>query len=135
MEKKRLVLTFPPKLVNQPITYRLIKDFNLVVNILKARVTPDEEGMLIIEISGKREDLKGGLKYLKGLSVEIQPLAKDVIWNEKKCTHCTLCIPICPSDAFSVDRKSMLVSFIQEKCIACGLCVAVCPYRAIELKL
>ncbi len=135
MEKKRLVLTFPPKLVNQPITYRLIKDFDLVINILKARVTPNEEGRLLIEISGGRKDLKGGLSYLKGLGVEIQPLAKDIIWNEKRCTHCTLCIPICPSGALSVDREKMLVSFTQEKCIACGLCVTVCPYNAIQLRL
>lgn len=36
MAKRRLVLTFPPRLVEEPITYRLIKDYDLVVNILKA---------------------------------------------------------------------------------------------------
>ena len=133
MEKKRVVLTFPPKLVDQPIAYHLIKDYDLMINILRARVTPKEEGRLVMEIEGRKESLEKGIKYLEELGVNIQPLAQDVKWDQEKCTHCTVCIPICPTGAFSVNRKNMKVSFDKEKCIACGLCVPACPYKAVKI--
>jgi len=36
---KRIVLHFPRRLVDQPIVYNLIKDYNLSFNILKASIT------------------------------------------------------------------------------------------------
>ena len=41
---KRIVLHFPKRLVDRPIVYHLIKDYNLEFNILKAQATPEEEG-------------------------------------------------------------------------------------------
>ena len=34
MKKKRIVLHFPHKLIDKPIAYNLVKDYNLVFNIL-----------------------------------------------------------------------------------------------------
>lgn len=133
MTNRKVVLTFPRKLVDKPITYHLIKDYDLVINIMKARVTPNEEGLLVIELTGKKKNLQEGIKYLKDLGVEVQSLAQDIKWDKKKCIHCTLCVAICPTKAFSVDRKKMEISFDKSKCIACELCVKVCPYHAIEI--
>lgn len=133
MAKKRLVLTFPPQLVEQPITYHLIKDYDLRVNILRASVTPNEEGRLVVEIGGESKNLNQGIDYLSGLGVEIQPLARGVNWYEEKCTHCTACVSLCPTGAFLIDRSDMSVSFNAEKCIVCELCVPACPYKAIEM--
>ena len=47
MPKKKLVLSFPPHLIDQAITYRLIHDYGLVVNILRARITPQEWGSMV----------------------------------------------------------------------------------------
>lgn len=133
MAKKRIVLTFPPSLVDQPITYHLIKDYGLTVNILKARVTPKEEGRLVLEVTGKRGDLGRGIKYLEELGVAIQPLAQDIKWDRTRCVHCTLCVAICPAKAFILDRERWKISFQKDRCIACELCVPACPYRAIEI--
>ena len=133
MAKRRLVLTFPPKLVEEPITYRLIKDYDLVVNILRAKISPEEEGRLMIEISGEKSAVKRGMDYLKGLNVSIQPLARDIRWLEERCTHCTVCVPRCPTGAIVVDRNSMEISFNKDKCIVCGACIPACPYEAIEI--
>jgi len=38
MKKTRIVLSFPPSNVEEPVTYRLIKDYDLVVNILRASI-------------------------------------------------------------------------------------------------
>ncbi|MBU0600706.1 4Fe-4S binding protein [bacterium] len=133
MIKKRMVLTFPKETIEQPITYHLIKDYDLMVNILSAKINPNEKGRMVLEISGKKGSLDKGIDYLKNLRISIQPLAKDVRWNEERCIHCSACIPLCPSRALSIDRDKMKISFNSERCIVCGFCLKACPYQAIEI--
>lgn len=134
MISKRIVLTFPHNLLDQPVVYKLVKGYNLIFNILQARVTPKEEGLLILELSGEDSDYEKGLKYLLDLGVKIQPLSKDVIRIEEKCTHCGACVVICPTGALAIDKKTRKVLFDSEKCIACELCVKPCPPRAMTVK-
>ena len=133
MAKKRLVLTFPPSLVNKPVTYHLVKEYDLVINILRARVTPEEEGKLVIDLEGEKDKLEKGVKYLSELGVHIQPLARDVAWKAENCTHCTACITICPTGALRVNEDTREMIFNKEKCIACELCIPACPYQAMVI--
>ena len=130
---KRIVLHFPRRLVDRPIVYRLIKDYNLEFNILKASVTPDEEGLMVIELSGEQTEYDEGIKYLTETGVRIQALSQDIIRNEERCTHCGVCITICPTGAFELDPITRQVKFYDDKCLACGLCIKACPPRAMEL--
>ena len=130
---KRIVLHFPKRLVDRPIVSRLVRDFNLEFNILKASVTPEEEGLLVLEVSGKQEDYDKGIKYLTKTGVRIQPLSQDVTRNEERCTHCGVCITICPTSAFELEPLTRRVNFLNEKCLACELCIKACPPRAMEL--
>ena len=132
---KKVVLRFPRPLVDQPIIYRLVKDYNLMFNILKASITPKEEGVLALELSGEQDDYKKGIKYLAKVGVDIRPLSKDVYRNEERCTHCGACITICPTSAFTLDTSTRRVNFLQDKCIACGLCIKACPPRVMEMSL
>ncbi len=133
MQKKRVVFNYPPHVVEQPVISKLVKDFDLTVNILRAHITPKEEGRLVLEITGKRQALEAGLHYIKELGVEVQPLAQDVRWHEDRCTHCTACVSVCPPKALEVNRRTMEVFFKRERCIACGLCISACPYQAMEI--
>ncbi|MFC1987575.1 NIL domain-containing protein [Chloroflexota bacterium] len=130
---KRIVLHFPRRLVDRPIVSRLVKDFNLDFNILKASVTPEEEGLLVLEVTGKQEDYDKGITYLTKTGVRIQSLSQDVTRNEERCTHCGACITICPTKAFEVEPLTRFVIFDNERCIACGLCIKACPPRAMEV--
>ena len=56
--KHTVVLTFPPSQVTKPITYHLVKDYDLAFNIHRANVTAKEEGLLVLEITGDEEDYK-----------------------------------------------------------------------------
>ncbi|MDY6917720.1 MAG: 4Fe-4S binding protein [Chloroflexota bacterium] len=132
---KRVVLHFPPRLVEQPIIYRLVKDYNLVLNILKASVTPKEEGLLIVELAGSRKDYDKGIKYLTEAGVWIQSLGQNIMRNDARCTHCGACVAICPTGALSLDPKTRMVNFDEDKCTACELCVLACPPRAMEVHL
>ncbi|HEY49577.1 MAG TPA: 4Fe-4S binding protein [Dehalococcoidia bacterium] len=132
---RKVVLRFPHRLVDKPIIYRLVKDYDLQFNILKASVTPEEEGLLILELSGSKKSYDDAVRYLTGVGVELQPLVKDVFRNEERCTHCGACVTICPVDAFVVNPKTRVVDFHETKCIACALCINACPVRAMEVRL
>jgi ferredoxin len=130
---KRIVLHFPKRLVERPIVYRLVKDYELEFNILKAQFTPEAEGLMVLEISGEQKDYDRGVKYLVESGLKIQSLSQDVTRNEERCTHCGACITICPTSAFELEPQTRRVNFNHEKCVACGQCINACPPRAIEL--
>ena len=130
---KRIVLRFPKRLVERAIVSRLVRDYDLDFNILKASVTPDEEGLMVLELSGKQGDYDKGIRYLTKTGVKIQSLSQDVTRNEERCTHCGACITICPTGAFELDPSTSKVNFSGEKCLACELCIKACPPRAMEL--
>ena len=132
---RKIVLRFPSNLVDQPIIYKLAKDFDLVFNILKASVTPKEEGLLVLELKGERETFDSGLGYLSGVGVLVEPLVQDVTRREDRCTHCGACVTICPVGAFKVEARSREIAFLETDCIACELCIRACPVRAMEVRL
>jgi ferredoxin len=135
MVSNRVVLHFPREISNQPIIYQLVKEYDLMFNILQARIDPNEEGLLILELSGPRENYAEGIKYLQAQGVGFQLLSQDIRRNEVRCTHCGACTAICPTGALSVHRGEMTVEFDSAKCIACLLCMRMCPQRAIEVTL
>ncbi len=133
MSADKLVLDFPPHLIDQPITYRLITEQGVVVNILRARISPNEWGRMIVELGGNQTQLQEARRFLKELGVQVESLAGEVKWLEARCVHCTACVGACPTQALAVDRHGMQVSFDQERCIACELCLSTCPYEALEI--
>jgi ferredoxin len=130
---RRIVLHFPDRLLDQPIICKLVKDYDLEFNILKASVTPKEEGLLVLELRGEKDSYEQGVGYLKKMGVRLQPLSQDVVRNEEKCTHCGVCVPVCPTAALEVEPSTRKVDFKKDKCIACEICVNVCPVRAMEI--
>lgn len=132
---KRVVLHFPRRLVEQPVIYHLVKDFNLEFNILRASITaePEEEGLLVLQLKGEQDEYDKGVEFLLKAGVKIQSLSQDVTRNEARCTHCGACVTICPPGAFELDLKTRQVRFNDEKCVACGLCIKTCPPRAMEV--
>jgi ferredoxin len=131
--KKGLYLKFPPDIVDKPIVYKLVKDYDLIFNILKATITPGKEGIMIMELEGTPEKVKNGLEYLKKIGVEVRPLEQQIIKNEEVCIHCGSCTAVCPTSALYVDRESFKILFDPQKCTACEFCVAVCITKAMEV--
>ncbi len=130
---KKIVLHFPEKTTDKPIVSKLIRDYGLDFNILKASISPGEEGLMVMELSGEQNDYDKGIRYLQSAGVEIQALSQDVVRNEERCTHCGACITMCPTRAFSLEKDTLMVIFDNSKCVVCELCVKACPPRAMEL--
>ncbi|NQT84067.1 4Fe-4S binding protein [bacterium] len=132
MVSRRIVLQFPHRLVDQPIVSNLVRKFDLEFNILKASVTPREEGLLVMELKGEKKAYEEGVAYLKDLGVTVQPLSQKIIRNMARCTHCGACVVICPTEALVLDIVSREVHFFETQCIGCELCIKACPTRAME---
>lgn len=60
------------------------------------------------------------------------PRAVAVI-DEAWCIGCTLCLPVCPTDAILGSNK-MMHTVIEQHCTGCELCIAVCPVDCISLE-
>ncbi len=135
MAKRTVIFTFPKEFVEQPLAYRLIKEHNLILNILHAHIRPNEEGTLILEITGEEADIENGLMLVESTDVKIENLSDHVSWDKESCIHCTACIGQCPTHALSVNRDTMEVSFNPNECIACGICQDVCPMGVMNIEV
>ncbi len=134
MAKKRVVLTFPPELAEVPITYHLVKDFDLSLNILKAKIVPGEEGKLVLELAnGCEERILEGIDFIRKQGVLVEPVSKEIALDEEDCIHCGACTAVCQSKALSMDPVSAQLNFDREQCIVCELCVKACPVRVIKV--
>ena len=134
MKSRKIVLNFSKEIMDQPVVCQLAKEYDLTFNILKAKITPKEEGLMVLELTGTDSQYRKGVKYLREQGVVIKPLSKDVIRVEGKCTHCGACLAVCPTDALAVDRETWKVIFDPQKCIGCELCLPACPPRAMEIE-
>jgi ferredoxin len=135
MFTKKIVIRYPADVVEQPIVYRLVKDFDLQFNILKARVSPRREGLLVLDLRGAKENFDKGIVFLKECGLKVEPLSKSVTQNLDRCVHCGACIAFCPTAALYLDQDSARVCFDPEKCSGCEVCVTACPPRAMEIDL
>ena len=86
-----------------------------------------------MELTGEARDYDKGVKYLADHGVQIQSLSQDVVRNEARCTHCGVCVGVCPVSAFTFEPGTRKVLFDQSKCAVCGVCVKACPPHAMEL--
>jgi ABC-type methionine transport system ATPase subunit len=74
----RLWLMYPPKLITTPIIWELARKFPVVTNVRQASVT-DEIGIVCLEISGARPELKGAIQWLEKQGIKVEPVEIGVI--------------------------------------------------------
>jgi ferredoxin len=134
MYSKTLSLRFPEKVVNEPVVVNLVKKFDLSFNILKATIYPRKEGLMVMELSGRRNDFQKGVRYLKSLGIKVENIGQDITRDKEKCFQCGACTAVCPTGALYIQRPEMEVIFDKERCSGCELCVVACLARAMEVK-
>lgn len=70
----KLKLTFPEKVLGDPIIHTISHDFDVVPNILRGRIT-DKNAWLEVEMIGSAKNLDRARKFLVERGVAISPLA------------------------------------------------------------
>ena len=133
MPRKRFDLTFPPRQATKAITYHLVKDYDLVPNILRAAIQPGQEGRMVLELQGRKEDFEAGVAFLEAEGIIVSPAASDICLDEKACVLCGLCTAVCKPGALTLDPESGALTFDKDKCVYCEACVVACPRRAVTL--
>lgn len=128
---RKMMLFFPKCECEKPIIYHLVKDYDLIVNVFRAKVTPEEEGYLVLDVTGTQENIDAAIAYVGTFSVRINTMGKGVTWDKDACVHCGHCLPHCPTGALHLaDSESREVTFDEEACIECLACIRVCPFGA-----
>ncbi len=133
MKKKiKVLLKFPAEKSTMPVSYHLVKDYDLIFNIFQAHVRFGKRGELAIELTGEEQNLEKGLQFMRDEGIEVHILSRSIMWNGDSCVHCGACTGVCPTEALTLDENAQL-KFEQEKCIVCELCIKACPISVLYL--
>lgn len=129
---KKVLLYFPQCETEKPIISHLVRDYNLMVNLFRAKVTPNEEGYLILDLIGGEEHISQAMEYIRELNIEIRESSSSILWSQERCVSCGNCLTHCPTKALGIsDRTTMQIHFDHRKCVDCQNCIEVCPFNAI----
>lgn len=66
----KLHLTFPERLIDEPVIHRLGKDFDLVTNIRRANIEEDH-AWVILEMEGTEESIAQAVSWLAEQGVQV----------------------------------------------------------------
>jgi ferredoxin len=135
---EKYVLGYDSGKVSEPILWKLIKDFNVQVNILKASISPGLEGSLLVELHAEQNNdgenpIDKALAWLASIGVSCVSVAKRLTWDEDRCVDCGGCTGPCFSGALTMDRETWKLQVNKDKCTACGNCVKACPFGCYNL--
>ena len=78
MAKRLVKLTFPQKLIKEPVIFTMAKKFDVMPNIRRARVT-EKIGEMVLELAWEDKNLEKGIAYLTKVGVIIEPIVGDII--------------------------------------------------------
>jgi len=78
MAKRRVMFTFPPERIEEPIIYNLGQQFNVVTNIRRADVS-ENKGWVVLELEGEEEDIEQGIAWVVGKGVRVDPVIGDIV--------------------------------------------------------
>ena len=78
MPKLRLHLTFPEQLIQDPIIWRLGRQYDIITNIRRANVE-ESVGWVILEVEGTEEALDQGVGWMEEMGVQVDRLSGDVV--------------------------------------------------------
>jgi ferredoxin len=127
-------LNFPAEVAQKALVCQLTKKYDLLFNILSAKISNKKEGYMVMEISSdSKTAFKKGVNFLKDQGVSVSSPEHQIYKDEEICTHCGACTAVCPTEALYIKRHEMEVIFDKDRCSVCELCVVTCPSRAMGL--
>ncbi len=74
----RLFVSFPEQLVDRPLIYEVIRQFDVVPNIRRANVE-DHSGWIILEMNGEQAKLEAAVAYLEEAGCTVNRMEGDVL--------------------------------------------------------
>ena len=76
--KKLIELDYPNNLVTAPVLSKVIKKYEIIVNIRRASITKGF-GYVQMEIEGEEKEVERALKDLASQGIDVNPIVKDIV--------------------------------------------------------
>jgi len=80
MVKRRIMLTFSPELIKEPIIYNLGQEFNIVTNINSADISEDK-GWVVLEMEGEEDNIEQGLAWATSMGMRVDSAMEDTAYS------------------------------------------------------
>lgn len=78
MPTRKVMLKYPEQLIQEPVLFRMAKQFDVMPNIRRARVT-ETIGEIVATLEGSAENLEQGIRYLREAGVQVEPVEGDIV--------------------------------------------------------
>jgi ABC-type methionine transport system ATPase subunit len=78
MALRRIRLTFPDILIQEPIIYQMGHEFQVITNIRMADVD-ERVGWVILELNGTDEEIQRAIDWAEAKGVRVDPVTGDVV--------------------------------------------------------
>lgn len=131
---KKVILTFPVDATDRPLTYELIRIYDIKINILKGEIQPGRTGSLLIEMDADELRIEQAIAFLNDNGVTVSPVSSKISYDEASCINCGNCASACFSHALTIEAPDWKLQFNPEKCIACKLCLKACPLKLFKIE-
>ena len=77
MAKRRVILSFTPETIAEPIIYTISQQFNLAINVRQADLDEDK-GWIVVEFNGAEEDIEAGITWAISKGVRVDPTSGEM---------------------------------------------------------
>jgi ABC-type methionine transport system ATPase subunit len=77
MAKRRVMLSYTPETITEPIIHTISQQFNLVTNIRQADLAEDR-GWIIVEIDGAEKDIEDGIAWAISKGVRVDQITEEI---------------------------------------------------------
>jgi hypothetical protein len=74
-------LDYPLEQVKTPVLYYLIREFQLIPSLRRARVNSHEGGWISLELEGTPQNLEAGQTYLREQGIKVSLLGNEHFWE------------------------------------------------------
>lgn len=78
MARRQVTLIFPQHLIKEPVIYMMSKEYDIVPNIRRAKVT-ETVGEVTLELEGSDDNLRKAVAFLEKKGVKVEPVLGDVV--------------------------------------------------------
>jgi len=78
MAKRRVMLKYPEGLIKEPLVGQMVRKFDVMPNIRRARVT-ETVGEIALELEGPEAEIQRAIEWLEISGVLVEPLEGDVV--------------------------------------------------------
>ncbi len=78
MARKQVTLIFPQHLIKEPVIYMMAKEYEVIPNIRRAKVT-EQVGEVTLELEGSEDGLKKAVVFLEKKGIKVESVIGDVV--------------------------------------------------------